>query len=36
MGRNVFREKVCKLDDRFASGLIRLVHHDTLDPTHLT
>ena len=35
MGRNPFREKVCKQDMRFASGLIRDVVYQTSDPAHL-
>jgi hypothetical protein len=32
MGRNTFREKVCKHDLRFASGLIRTAQYQTSDP----
>jgi len=35
MGRNRFREKVCKQDMRFASGLIIDVVYQTSDPAHL-
>jgi hypothetical protein len=35
MGRNTFREKVCKQDMRFASGLIRDVLYQTSDPAHI-
>ena len=35
MGRNTFREKVCKQDMRFASGLIHDVVYQTSDPAHL-
>ncbi len=35
MGRNTFREKVCKQDMRFASGLIIDVVYQTSDPARL-
>ena len=35
MGRNTFREKVCKQDMRFASGLISDVLYQTSDPAHI-
>ena len=35
MGRNTFREKVCKQDMRFASGLIKDVRYQTPDPAHI-
>jgi hypothetical protein len=35
MGRNTFREKVCKQDMRFASGLINTVVYQTSDPSLL-
>ncbi|MGA8270699.1 MAG: hypothetical protein WB919_04010 [Candidatus Sulfotelmatobacter sp.] len=35
MGRNKFREKVCKHDLRFASGLILTAQYQTADPGHL-
>jgi hypothetical protein len=35
MGRNTFREKVCKQDMRFASGLINDVVYQTSDPSLL-
>jgi hypothetical protein len=35
MGRNPFREKVCKQDMRFSSGFILDVSYQTADPTHL-
>jgi hypothetical protein len=35
MGRNTFREKVCKQDMRFPSGLIKDVVYETPDPAHL-
>jgi hypothetical protein len=35
MGRNIFREKVCKQDMRFASGLILDVVYQTSDTTHI-
>jgi hypothetical protein len=35
MGRNTFREKVCKQDRRFASGLITDVFYQTSDPANL-
>src|SRR5580704_2724991 len=35
MGRNTFREKVCKQDMRFASGLIESVRYETSDPAQL-
>jgi hypothetical protein len=35
MGRNTFREKVCKQDRRFASGLIRVIYYQTSDPAHI-
>jgi len=35
MGRNAFREKVCKQDMRFASGLIKIVRYQTSDPAHI-
>lgn len=35
MGRNTFREKVCKQDMRFASGLIIDVVYQTSDPAHI-
>lgn len=35
MGRNTFREKVCKQDMRFPSGWINDVVYETSDPAHL-
>ena len=35
MDGNAFREKVCKHDLRFASGLILTVQYQTSDPDHL-
>src|ERR1700759_3255997 len=35
MGRNTFREKVCKQDMRFASGLIESVRYETSDPARI-
>ena len=35
MGRNKFREKICKQDMRFAAGLIKTVRYETDDPAHL-
>jgi hypothetical protein len=35
MDRNPFREKVCKKDMRFSSGLIRDVLYETSDPAQL-
>jgi len=35
IGRNTFREKVCKQDMRFASGLIETVVYQTSDPSLL-
>jgi hypothetical protein len=35
MGRNTFREKVCRQDLRFPSGLIKDVVYETSDPAHL-
>ena len=35
MGRNTFREKVCKHDLRFASGLILTAQYQTAEPGHL-
>ncbi len=35
MGRNAFREKVCKHDMRFPSGLINDVLYQTSDPAQL-
>jgi hypothetical protein len=35
MGRNIFREKVCKHDMRFASGLILDVVYQTSDARHI-
>src|SRR5208282_3798244 len=35
MGRNTFREKVCKQDMRFPSGFINDVVYQTSDPDHL-
>jgi hypothetical protein len=35
MGGNKFREKVCKQDMRFASGLIKLVRYETFDPAQI-
>jgi hypothetical protein len=35
MGRNTFREKVCKQDMRFASGLIIDVVYQTSDPAQM-
>jgi len=35
MGRNAFREKVCKHDLRFASGVILTAQYQTSDPGHL-
>jgi hypothetical protein len=35
MGRNKFREKVCKQDWRFASGLINDVRYETATPADL-
>ena len=35
MGRNTFREKICKQDMRFASGLIKDVRYQTSDPSEL-
>jgi hypothetical protein len=35
MGRNTFREKVCKDDRRFPSGWINDVLYETSDPAHL-
>jgi hypothetical protein len=35
MGRNTFREKVCKQDMRFSSGLINDVVYKTSEPAHL-
>jgi hypothetical protein len=35
MGENTFREKVCKHDLRFASGVILTAQYQTSDPGHL-
>jgi hypothetical protein len=35
MGRNTFRERVCKQDLRFPSGLIKDVAYETSDPARL-
>ena len=35
LGRNKFREKVCKQDMRFASGLIKTVRYETFDPAQI-
>jgi hypothetical protein len=35
MGRNAFREKVCKQDMRFASGVINDIVYQTSDPSVL-
>jgi hypothetical protein len=35
MGENTFREKVCKHDLRFASGVILTARYETSDPGHL-
>jgi hypothetical protein len=35
MGRNKFREKICKQDMRFGGGLIKSVLYETDDPAHL-
>ncbi len=35
MGRNKFREKVCKQDMRFAAGLIKIVRYETSDPAQI-
>jgi hypothetical protein len=35
MGKNAFREKICRRDMRFASGLINDVVYETSDPAHL-
>lgn len=35
MGRNKFREKICKQDMRFAAGLIETVRYETDDPARL-
>jgi hypothetical protein len=35
MGRNTFREKICKNDRRFPSGLIDDVTYETSDPANL-
>jgi hypothetical protein len=35
MGGNTFREKVCKHDLRFASGVILTTQYETSDPGHL-
>jgi hypothetical protein len=35
IGRNKFREKVCKHDPRMPSGLINAVHYQTSDPGRL-
>src|ERR1700688_4972928 len=35
MGRNTFREKVCKRDMRFPSGVIDDVRYQTSDPAHI-
>ena len=35
MGRNKFREKICKHDMRFSAGLINDVVYETSDPAHL-
>src|SRR5580658_8517014 len=35
MSGNKFREKVCKQDMRFASGLIKIVRYETSDPAQI-
>ena len=35
MGGNTFREKVCKHDLRFASGVILTTQYQTSDPSHV-
>jgi hypothetical protein len=35
MSGNKFREKVCKQDMRFASGLIKIVRYETFDPAQI-
>ncbi len=35
MGRNTFREKVCRHDLRFASGVMLTAQYRTTDPGHL-
>jgi len=36
MGRNTFREKVCRQDMRMPSGRINDVVYETLDPADLS